>query len=87
MHALIAARLGDAAVDRARARVADWLRDGGPTDPYWAIRWQVVLAGSTDEIRAAIVRDDAEMTQLRQTTPFAGSLSNAERWRVLREVT
>ena len=87
MHPLIADRLDETTLDRARMRVAGWLRDGGPVDPRWAREWEELLSSETGAVAAAIRRDEPGMTQIRQTTPFAGALSNAERWRVLREVS
>lgn len=86
MHVEIAAHLDEAGLANARARVDRWLVDGGPVDPRWAAQWHALLAAPLDEVVAAITRDDPETVQLRQTTPFAGALSNATRWRIIREV-
>lgn len=85
MHQEIAASLTEAGVQRARERVRAWAADGS-VDPHWVAAWQAVLDGSVPEVVRDIATDDPRMTQLRQSTPFAGSLSNAARWRILREV-
>ncbi len=85
-HAAIAARLDDAVVARARTRVDGWLRDDGPVPAPAARDWGALLAGPRRTLAAALVRDDERMRDLRQNTPFAGVLSAAERWRIVREV-
>jgi len=86
MHAAVAARLDEATVARAAARVDGWLRDGGPVPPEAARAWRVLLDGPPDALEAALVRDDETMRDLRQNTPFAGVVAPAERWRIIREV-
>jgi hypothetical protein len=85
MHRLIGERLDDEGLERARARVAGWQADGS-VDPHWADAWARLLTGSVREVAQAITDDEPAMRQLRQTTPFAGALSNRDRWRILREV-
>jgi len=86
LHRAVAARLDEAALEAARARVDAWLDAGGPVAPRYAERWRQLLERSADEIRAALVEDSEIMRDLRQTTPFAGLIPPRERWRILREV-
>lgn len=86
MHREIAARLDEAGLMKARHRVDRWLAEGGPVDPHWAAQWRTTLAGSLADVAGRITADTPELTQLRQTTPFAGALTSAERWAILREV-
>lgn len=86
MHRAIAARLDEATLAAARERVQRWLADGGPVDPRWASAWQQLLAGTPEQVAGRISEDTPKLTQLRQTTPFAGVLAPAERWAILREV-
>lgn len=86
MHRMIALRLDATTLAAAQARVARWLTDGGPVDPRWAGAWERVLAGSPAQVAERISADSPELTQLRQSTPFAGVLAPAERWAILREV-
>ncbi len=86
LHAAVVARLDDDAVARAAARVDGWLRDGGPVPPAAARAWRALLDGPRDALAAALVRDDKAMRDLRQNTPFAGTVAPAERWRIIREV-
>jgi hypothetical protein len=86
MHRAIAARIDEPALARARARVDTWLAEGGPVDRRWAERWRELLDAPVDVVAERLIADTPELTQLRQTTPFAGLLSPAERWAILREV-
>lgn len=85
MHARIAQRLNAATLGRARERVESWLQDG-TVDERWGRAWRDLLADPVPVVAAAISRDDETMRALRQTTPFAGALTNAERWHILRTV-
>jgi hypothetical protein len=86
LHAAVAARLDEATVARAAARVEGWLHDGGPVPAPTARAWRALLIGPRDALAAALVRDDETMRDLRQCTPFAAVLAPAERWRIIREV-
>jgi len=86
LHAAVAARLDEATVERAVGRVDGWLRDGGPVSAPVATAWAVLLAGPREALAQALVRDDEAMRDLRQNTPFAGVVSPAERWRIVRRV-
>ncbi len=83
-HRAVAERLArePAILERARARVRGWLQRT-PT-PHYAIAWDEVLTRPVAEI-AEFLRDDAERArELRQSTPFAGTLAPRERWRLWR---
>lgn len=71
---------------RARERVASWLTGGGPAHPVYARRWKAVLERPVGEIVRILTADDEAARDLRQNTPFAGVLTNEERWRVIREI-
>ncbi len=86
LHEAVAQRLlGDPAlVEKARERVAGWLRDGSVARPY-AEAWQSLLAGPVEAL-AACLRDPGERArQLRQTSPFAGFLDPRTRWAIRRQ--
>ena len=87
-HRLVAGRLerDPDVLTKAQLRVDEWISSGGPVHPHWAHRWQELLARPVPEIAAALVRDDEEMRDLRQNTPFAGALTPEERWQIVREV-
>ncbi len=87
-HELVAERLEQdpAVLARARQRVASWLASGGPAHPAYARRWQALLERPVAEIVRILAADDQAARDLRQNTPFAGVLTNEERWRVIREI-
>lgn len=88
LHEIVARRVREdpAVLDVARSRVAGWIAEGGPVDERYARRWRDLLGRTEDEILAALPADTEEMRDLRQCSPFAGVVTSAERWRVMREV-
>jgi hypothetical protein len=51
----------------------------GRIDPRWYQEWDRVLSRPIGDIRAAISADTPAKRQLRQTSPFAGALTEQER--------
>ncbi len=86
LHRLVAGRLDDAVLEAARDRVERWIADGGPVGTDSALRWRELLSEPPPILAQRIVEDTEEMRDLRQNTPFAGVLSNHERWQVVAEV-
>lgn len=84
LHQEVAARLVEhpELVERARARVTDWLRD--PLRHPYAADWQELLQGDTVILAAALVEVNPRMQALRQASPFAGALDSQTRWRILK---
>lgn len=72
-------------LEMARDRVRGWLENGG-THPYYAERWQRLLALPFEEMAERLVDPGEEMRSMRQSTPFAGGLDPRERWRIWRRV-
>lgn len=85
-HGLVAERLNDEVVASARTRVDGWLADGGPVAGPSARRWRTLLARRPVDLALALTEDTEEMRDLRQNTPFAGTVSSEERWRIVREI-
>ena len=83
-HRAIATRIAaePGLVADARARIGGW-RD---VHARYVAGWQRILAGSPAEIAARLVEDSAEMTMLRQVSPFAGALDARTRWQIWRTV-
>jgi len=81
-HRTVAERLDDELVHEARRRVRRW-RLEGRIHPRWANGWEDVLLRPLPQIAKLISRDTQEARDLRQSSPFAGALSEAERRRVL----
>ena len=74
-----------AILERARARVDEWLQAGSVASVY-ATEWARLLAASP-RVLSALLEDPSEHARaLRQVTPFAGALPPRERWRIWREV-
>lgn len=84
-HRVVADRLDDQLVDAARRRLARW-RAGGRIDRRWADAWERVLAKPIPRIAQEIGADTKRARELRQTSPFAGVLTEQERRRVRRAV-
>ncbi len=70
-------------LERAKRRVDGWATDGS-VHPHWVAVWQELLARPVTEVAAAIVEESERGVDLRQTSPFAGVLDPATRWRILR---
>jgi excisionase family DNA binding protein len=84
-HRLIAERLDDEVVEEARARLRRWHREGH-IDPRWFDQWEHVLALPLPQIKKAIGADTKRARELRQTSPFAGMLTEQERQRLVKAV-
>lgn len=84
-HRLVAERLDERMVNDASRRLQRWCREGR-IDPRWAEQWERVLAKSLPEIRKAISADTTPSRELRQTSPFAGALTEQERRRLVKAV-
>jgi hypothetical protein len=84
-HRLVAERLDDAMVDQARRRLRRWRRDER-IDPRWAEQWERVLSKPLPEVKKVISADTTRSRELRQTSPFAGSLTEQERRRLHKAV-
>jgi len=90
MHRLVAAKVRrePALFERARGTLRRW-RDPanlGRAEPYLE-EWERLMARGIEETLAAALEDSEHAAALRQSSPFAGALSPAERWAFLREWT
>lgn len=84
-HRLVAERLDENLVDEARRRLRRWRQDGR-IHPRWAEEWERILAMPLPRIAKAISADTKHARELRQSSPFAGALTEQERRRLLRAV-
>jgi hypothetical protein len=84
-HRLVAERLDEDIVDNARRRLRRW-RSQGRVDPRWAEEWERVLELPLPRIAKTISADTKRARELRQTSPFAGVLTEQERRRLLHAV-
>lgn len=81
-HRVVADRLNEELVAGASERLRG-LQRHGRIDPYNAERWRALLALSLPALAAAMVEDSQEARDLRQNTPFAGSLDELERRQIV----
>lgn len=84
-HRLVAERLSEAIVDAARRRVDRW-RNEARVHPTWVAAWEKLLTRPIAEIAETIAADSPKARELRQTSPFAGVLSQQERRRIVEAV-
>jgi hypothetical protein len=85
LHRAVAERLraDPALVERARDRVARWLREGTVARPY-AEAWQAALGRPLEELAGFLVDPGEHACRMRQTSPFAGVLDPRTRWSIWR---
>jgi hypothetical protein len=81
-HRAVARQLDRQLVRDAKRRLRSW-QDDGHIDPRWRERWATLLDQPLEEIRRTISTDDEAAADLRQSSPFAGSLSEPERRRIV----
>jgi hypothetical protein len=81
-HRLVAERLNEELVDTARRRLDRQLRDGR-IDPRWGSEWERILDLPVERIKQRIGSDTPRARELRQTSPFAGVLTEQERQRLI----
>ena len=84
-HRAVARSLDQGKVSAARARLQRWREEGRIADD-WAERWERVLGQPLTEIAATIGADTPEAADLRQSSPFAGTLDEWTRRALLRAV-
>lgn len=84
-HRLIAERLDGQVVEEARRRLRRW-RDSGRVDTRWADAWDRILALPEPRIARAISADTPRGRELRQTSPFAGLLTEQERRELVKAI-
>ena len=84
-HRAVAKRLRRPMVDAARRQIWQWQREGRIDDRY-ATAWPDILEQPVTEVRRALHADTDATRDLRQPSPFAGTLSEAERRKILAEI-
>ena len=84
MHCLIARKIAaePALLGVARRNLEAWLARYGDSPPRALEEWRVVLGRPWPEVAALITDPGYDAARLRQSSPFAGVLSAAERRRV-----
>jgi len=84
-HRVLGKRLTTQMVADARQILAGWELEGR-IDPIYANQWRELLSKPVAEIRRQLGADTPEMADLRQSSPFAGMLSERERRAVIAAV-
>lgn len=84
-HRALARRLRRPMVDDARHVLWEW-RERGVIDSRYADEWESVLDRPVREIKRVLTSDDPRARDLRQSSPFAGLLTEPERRRILEEI-
>ncbi len=84
MHALIVSKIDrDAALlNIARNNLARWGRQRGDAAPAWLGEWIEILERPWPQIAALLTEQSEKAIRLRQSTPFAGVLTEPERKRI-----
>lgn len=82
-HRLVARRLDDGLVGDASKRLQRW-RAEGRIHEHWAGEWKRALELPRSELARLISSDAEQARELRQSSPFAGALTEQERRRALR---
>jgi hypothetical protein len=77
-HRVLANRLDESIIRNAQQLLNRW-RIQGKIDPRYANQWDEILALPKERIADLISQDTQHATDLRQNSPFAGSLTEAER--------
>lgn len=84
-HQVIAGRLSERVVRRARETLAGWeTRD--EIDPYWIGRYRALLDQPLAQLKQTLVSDTEDARELRHAGLFTGVLTQRERDRILRTV-
>jgi hypothetical protein len=84
-HAALAKRLRKETVRRALHQLWRWTEEGN-IDPRYAEEWETVLRRPVADVRRVLAEDSQWARDLRQNSPFAGLLSEAERRKILQEI-
>jgi len=84
-HRALARRLRRSTVDDARHTLWEW-QHKGTIDPRYAEEWESILERPIPEIRRVLVSDEPHADDLRQSSPFAGLLTEPERRRIFEAV-
>jgi hypothetical protein len=84
MHCLAAQKIErePALLEKVRSTLAGWCLKYGSQAPRALLEWRRILKRPWPEIAALITDPGERATRLRQSTPFAGVLSESERQRV-----
>lgn len=72
-------------VEKARSNISRWLQTTEPRSAADLLVWQRLLDRPLPELLALLESADEYATRLRQSSPFCGILTPAERLAIIRE--
>lgn len=84
MHVLIARKIeaNPALLDIAHGNLTRWAKQREGNLPAWLTEWQALIQRPWPEVAALLTEQSENAIRLRQSTPFAGVLTDEERARV-----
>ena len=84
MHAVIARKIerDPTLLAVAHRNIERWSARWKDETPAWLKEWQEVLKQSWQHVAAVITEPSEHGARVRQSSPFAGVLTNEERWRI-----
>jgi hypothetical protein len=85
LHEVVAMKLDEDVVARARHRTTVWLAEGGSAKALLE-RWREILDLPLDEIRRFLTDPSEDAAWLRKASPFAGEIPPREREQIIRQV-
>lgn len=78
-------RANPSLIEKARANISRWLQTAGARSRPDLLEWQSLLDGPMPELLATLASSDEREARLRQSSPFCGILTRAERLAIIRE--
>lgn len=84
MHAVIARKIerDPTLLEIARSNIDRWSAQRDADSLAWLNQWREILKQPWQSVAALITEPSENAARLRQSSPFAGILSNQERWRI-----
>lgn len=84
MHAVMARKIEQdpTLLEIPKRNLARWRARSEGAPPAWLTEWEVVLHRPWPELAAFMTQNSETATRLRQSTPFVGVLTPAERSRI-----
>lgn len=84
MHAVVARKIArdPTLLAIAHRNVERWSARWKEGAPAWLKEWEEVLKQPWQQVAALITEPSEHAARLRQSSPFAGVLTNEERWRI-----
>jgi hypothetical protein len=84
LHCLVARKIAHnpSLLGIARRNIEAWSRGAGEETPRYLVEWRQILKRPWPQIAALITEQGENAARLRQSSPFAGVLSAAERKRI-----